>query len=460
MKSLTLGIDIGSSSTKALLYDPQSSQSVKAFSETLSAKVEDIPSGYREENPEIVFTRTCDLIRTSSKFAEEMGCQIKRIAFTGQMHGGLFVDRDLNPLSNFITWQDKRADEILQGSQTRLIEEIRASLPAEEWLDTGGRIFTGFLGATACWFLRNKKVPHNTAKMLGIYDWVASRLLGSKATTDPSSASAWGMYSIREGSWSKAILGVLGIPEKWLPEVLESGTVIGTVLNDFASQLNLPNTTEVVRGTGDTQASYLGSGCKSDELLLNFGTGSQAMWEADAFATYPNTDTRYLSPGRFLITIPTLAGGLAFSLLADFFAETLKSLGPITLHTDILFQKMTALAMDASADADGVTLNSFFNGHRFLGENLHASINGLTPANFNVPNVLRAMLNGMVDELALPYFAAPSTIRRHQVLLGSGNGMRKNAALRHVAEQRFRMPLRLSPVAEEAALGAAILASF
>jgi sedoheptulokinase len=105
-------------------------------------------------------------------------------------------------------------------------------------------------------------------------------------------------------------------------------------------------------------------------------------------------------------------------------------------------------------------LDPFFNGHRFLGEDLRGAIGGLAPANFNVSNILRATLNGMVDELAMPYFTIPSKVRKHQGLLGSGNGIRKNAALRQVAEERFKMPLRLSPVVEEAAIGAAILASF
>src|SRR5205085_5500327 len=99
---------------------------------------------------------------------------------------------------------------------------------------------TGYLGITAHWLLEKKPTLTKNSKLIGIYDWIASRLIGGEPTTDRSSAAAWGMYSIRDRKWSNEILEALQIPLSMLPNVADIGEEIGKLNDSFADVLGLP----------------------------------------------------------------------------------------------------------------------------------------------------------------------------------------------------------------------------
>ena len=51
------------------------------------------------------------------------------------------------------------------------------------------------------------------------------------------------------------------------------------------------------------------------------------------------------------------------------------------------------------------------------------------------------------------------TGRSASVMIGSGNGLRKNAVMQKIATEIFALPLKISDAREEAARGAAMCAS-
>jgi sedoheptulokinase len=457
MAECTIGVDIGSTSVKAVLYDVAADKILHVASAPLSKPIENLPEGFYEDNPIAIRNLTIELLKSIAQIAVELHCSATRICFTGQMHGGLFVDAQLNPTSNFITWQDKRGDTITNG-QT-LIENLRTKLPESAWLETGGNVHTGFLGVTANWFIQNGGLPQKSVKLLGIYEWIAGSLCGNICYTDPSSAAAWGLYSIKEKNWSSKMLSALEIPDQLLPTVIECGDEVGELTPAALELLGYTGRVVIISGMGDTQASYIGSGCEPNQLLLNFGTGSQGMFEASRFCNLPGTDIRYLPKDRYLITIPTLSGGKSFATLEEFFAKTLVAFGGQGLQKDEMYARMVQLAMASAVEAQSVEFTPFFNGNRFLPEGGFATISGLNSGNFNPSALISALLAGMVREISEPYFRLPTQVRTQERLLGSGNGLKRNAALEAIASRIFGMELDLSPFDEEAARGAARLAA-
>src|SRR5947209_2670298 len=99
-----VGVDIGSSSIKAVLFVPETNEVLHIVREPLRSRV--ATSGL-EEDPNIIRDQAFTSLRSLTSFAAANNHSIEAIAFTGQMHGGLIVDRELLPLTNFITWQDK-----------------------------------------------------------------------------------------------------------------------------------------------------------------------------------------------------------------------------------------------------------------------------------------------------------------------------------------------------------------
>lgn len=441
----TVGVDVGTTSIKAVLYSLAHAAPVRVASAPLPARLE-LPPGHVAVDVEQVCEVTENVIR------EVASDEAVAICFTGQMHGGLVTGADDRPLTPFITWEDRRTQEA--------IADIRSRAPLDAWNGVGCPLNAGFLGATVCWLVEHGDIPPDGWRLGGVYETVACRLLGVAPYTDQGSAAAWGLFDIVRGCWSEDAVRACHIPLEALPRVLLSGLEVGTVSAESARTLGLAAGIPVICGAGDTQASFLGSGCRPNELLVNFGTGSQLMWERKAFERWPSTDVRALISGRFLLTVPTLAGGAAYARLASFFTDVIRTLGGVKVDRDLLYARMGDAAGAAAEDAGGVVASSLFSGSRWLGEELRASVGGLDRTNFTAGNVCRAMLSAMVDELAQPYFALPADVRPHNGVVGSGNGLRRNPVLRQIVTRRFGMGMRLSAHEEEAAIGAAMIATW
>ncbi len=440
-----IGIDIGSSAIKGVLFAPEEMlHSVRRGGRT--------PRGFThfEENPIAIRDAAFEIIHSLADFSKEHKHEVQALAFTGQMHGGLVVDAMLRPLTNFITWQDKRGDEVDEVGRT-FVQSLRLLSEPDP---TGVGIHTGFFISTLYWLRRYHAIPENAAYVLGIYDWLTSVLVG-RAVTDISSAAAWGMFDPVSKDWRSELLDAAEISHSLLPEVAETGVELGRIDSELAGELGLGSNVRVHASIGDTQAAYLGSECRRNEILLNFGTGSQSMWETDRLIATEGTDIRYLQHGRFLACAPTLAGGEAYRIVTDFFCEAVKEFTgePISMeHARVV---MDRLALES--DSIGMILDPIFRGSKFREE--RASISGITGENFHPGALARALVEGMIEEVARPYFLRESRML-HEGLVGAGGALRRNSALRDAAEKRFGRTLRLGTFEEEAAVGAAMLCLF
>jgi xylulokinase len=209
-------------------------------------------------------------------------------------------------------------------------------------------------------------------------------------------------------------------------------------------------------GTGDTQAAYLGSGCQPGDLLLNFGTGSQSIWETSNPVATPGTDVRYLQHGRFLVTAPAQAGGQAYRIAAEFFQECVHAFSGMEISIDATYQIMNDLALNSSSS--GVMFDPIFLGSKFREGGERASITGLTHNNFQPGPIICALIEGMLREVADPFFVREGE-RPPARLMGAGNAMRGIPALREAAEHLFGLPLLQAEENDDAAFGVSKLAN-
>jgi sedoheptulokinase len=452
MSLCTIGIDIGSTSTKGVLYHAEEQRVLRVASDFVRPVIAGLPRGYYEEDPGELKAAVFSIIRALAEHARQHHLRPKAICFTGQMHGGLLVDDRIEPISNFVTWQDKRGDERVEGES--IASRVHAEMSETAQRSIGTDIHTGFLGITHRWWHEQGVVPQGS-KIIGIYEWLASTLCG-RLHSDRSSVAAWGLYDIEHRQISEEALAACRVDISSMPEVLDVGEHVGYTKTEAARELGLESGIMLIAGMGDTQASYIGSGCTKQDILLNFGTGSQLMLETERFARYWGTDTRYLSNNSYLVVAPTLAGGKAYSILADFYLDVLRSFGAAVPEKDALYARMNELASKGTSE---VRFEPYFLGSRTHGEDMRASILGLDAANFTVGNLTRSLLEGMILEVKEPYDRLPESLRRQSGIIASGNGMRRNPALRKIASEAFGLPLRMTEFEEEAALGAAIVAA-
>jgi sedoheptulokinase len=444
-----IGIDIGSSAIKAGMFDLDGMSVLHSEYGTLNARILSSPAGHFEENPHLIRAKVFQIIRSLAEFTRQEAITIEAIAFTGQMHGGLLVDSQLEPLTNFITWQDKRGDEIEQNGRS-YVDELRSHAPPDP---TGVGIHTGFLISTLFWLQKHNAIPFNTAHVLGIYDWLTS-ILVSRPLTDISSAAAWGMFDPITKSWYTDLLDAAEIPMSILPDVFEPGAFLGFTAPALADEIGIARGVRVHAPIGDTQAAYLGSECAPHEILLNFGTGSQSLWETSRLEATVGTDIRYLRNGRYLACAPTLAGGEAYLIIANFLREVVKEFSGNEISVQETLETMDRLALES--DSNGIAIDPIFRGSKFRQDSERGVFTGVSSENLHPGSFVRALVEGMIEEIARPYFIRTEN-RTPAGVVGAGNALRRNAALRAMAEAKFGHALHFGRFEEAAAAGAAIL---
>ncbi len=153
----------------------------------------------------------------------------------------------------------------------------------------------------------------------------------------------------------------------------------------------------------------------------------------------------------FLIAGNALSGGCSYKTLRDFFIEVGKELFGITNFKNI-WNQMDKLA-SSEESAGGLTVYPLFNGKR-SDPKARGKIEGLSDTNFSPSKMIYGTLEGIVE--ILKDMVSDTIIKEKSYLVGSGNGLRKNAVLRKAVSKIFQKELIIPLFEEEAAIGAAL----
>lgn len=457
--SLFIGIDIGTSKISAVVIDSRSGAVQSAVSLPNDSRVvyrDKKRVSWTEQNPLRIKKQVFAGIRALVNSMKSSPSAIKGVAMTGQMHGMLLVDSRIEPLTNLITWQDKRCDSLFaKKHHSYIYEMINRAGGAGIFDSTGTFPSTGYAGATLFWLAQNRSLPKKTHRFAFIHDWLSALLSGNcRIYTDPTDAGSTGMFNIRNRKWYSTLIKKLGLPQKILPEVKESGAVIGAVSKTVAGQTGLPQNTPVHCAIGDNQAGMLaGIGNRKDLLFVNIGTGAQVSVLSDRFVKINGIDTRCYPANQYVLVGATLSGGQAYQLLENFFSDAGRAFWNIK-KSPPLFARMNVLAEKPSA----LVCKPLFFGQRNnpAETGFFANIN---QHNFTTADFCRAVLEGIVEELYGYYTDIRRQIHcRHKAIVCSGSVIRQNPVLVKIIRCRFNLPVKLAIYDEEAAAGAASIA--
>lgn len=258
-----IGIDIGTSGTKTVLFDETG--------KSIAAHTEEYPlyqprNGWAEQNPEDWWQAVCITVRRVLEKSEIPANRIAGIGLSGQMHGLVMLDKDNKVLRPSIIWCDQRtaaecADiERLVGKE-RLIEI------------TANPALTGFTAAKIMWVKKHEpELYAQCAHILLPKDYIRFMLTGEYAT-EVSDASGMQLLDIGNRCWSDEVLEKLDIDKSLLGKVYESPEVTGHVMAEAAALTGLAAGTPVVGGAGDNAAAAVGTGTVNDgDAFTTIGT--------------------------------------------------------------------------------------------------------------------------------------------------------------------------------------------
>ena len=168
---------------------------------------------------------------------------------------------------NAISWMDTRAEDEARTVFGELLN------PAEIHQITGWPFINMFPIAHLAWLkCRQPELLRNAAKICMSTDYINFKLTGVWGI-DSSTATTSYMQDQRKAEWHLPYLEKLGIPADKLPPIRISGTVLGRITPQAATQTGLSAGTPVVLGSFDHPGAARGSGVFDEgQLLLSCGT--------------------------------------------------------------------------------------------------------------------------------------------------------------------------------------------
>lgn len=281
---LFLGLDIGTSSLKALVTDAAGTAIAHASAEyPLSTP----HPGWSEQDPDQwvaaahAATREA-LVRASAAGHADAGRRIAAIGFSGQMHGATFVDRANRPLRPCILWNDSRS----AGECEELDRTIGAPVILQR---TGNRMLAGFTAPKVRWLQKNEpSLWARTDCVLLPKDYVRLCLGGTRAT-DAADASGTLYFDVEHRAWSADMLRDLGIATTQVPGCHESPDIVDRLSASAASAMGLTAGIPMVAGAGDQAANAVGSGIVAPgAVAASLGTSGVIFAASDSFRASPD----------------------------------------------------------------------------------------------------------------------------------------------------------------------------
>lgn len=313
-----LGIDIGTSGTKTVLFTVQGEV---VASHTIEYPLYQPANGYAEQEPQDWWNAVVGTIQAVLKKSGISAREIKGIGLSGQMHGLVMLDQNGEVLRRSIIWCDSRT--------AKECEEITDLVGAERLIEiTANPALAGFTAGKILWVRKHEpEIYEKCAHILLPKDYIRYRLTGEFAT-EVSDASGMQLLDVPNRCWSTEVLEKLQIDPKLLGRVYESPEVTGTVTKAVAELTGLAEGTIVVGGAGDNAAAAVGTGVVEDrKAFTTIGTSGVVYTHTSKLAIDPKGRVHTFCcavPGEWHIMGVTQAAGLSLKWFRDEFCGSEK----------------------------------------------------------------------------------------------------------------------------------------
>ncbi|MGN0162620.1 MAG: xylulokinase [Candidatus Ornithomonoglobus sp.] len=443
-----IGIDLGTSGTKTVLFDEEGN-TIK--SHTVEYPMSQPKNGWAEQDPLDWYNASVETLRVVTQGID--ASQIAGIGISGQMHSMVMLDENNDVIRPAILWCD--------GRTAKECDEITERVGAERLIEiTANPALTGFTASKILWVRNNE--PENYARCRHILlakDYVRFRLTGEYAT-EVSDASGMQLLDIANRCWSDEVLQKLDIDKSLLAKVYESPEITGYITEDAAKLTGVPAGTPVVGGAGDNAAAAVGTGVVEEgKAFTTIGTSG---------VVFAHTKEMHLDkkgrvhtfccavPGEWHVMGVTLAAGLSLKWFRDNFCaeeiSTAKSMGVDPYYL-----------MDKEAEQSPIGCNKLLYLPYLMAErtphldpDCRGAFIGLS-AMHEKRDLLRAVMEGVVYSLrdCVEVLREMDVTSESMAACGGGGS---SPLWRSMLSDTFNMPVTTVTSKEGPALGAAILA--
>lgn len=441
---LLLGLDVGTTSIKAVVYDSGRGEIVaQAAAPTPTSHPR---PGWTNFDAEGLWQGVVSCTKQALA-ALPPASQVAAVAVASMGEAGVPVDKEGTPLYPVIAWHDPRSEP----QATRLGQTVG---PEAVHRLTGQQVRHIFGAPKMLWLRENEPaVFKRLARWLSVEDFILWRLSGV-AATDYTIAARTMLFDVRRAGWSAEMLAACGFAESILPQPFPSGAVIGQVTAQAARQTGLPAGLPVSTGGHDHLCGALAAGAvDTGRVLDSSGTAQAVLIPSGEFkgggAVFANGFSCYhhVLRGRYIIQ-----GGLTSA------GSSLEWLLRLTRGPDeraIVFSE----AEQSGAGAHGVLCLPHFmgSGTPYVDTESRGAFIGVSLGHTR-GDLLRALIEGQAYTLRLNLERlAEAAPLAPGYLIAIGGANREPLMLQTKADI-CRRPVRAPEVREATALGAALLA--
>ncbi len=441
MRTLLVGIDSGTQSTKALVVDAKNGKVLGNASESYDL-IPNLPPGAKEQDPAVWIKATRNSIRKALKQAGVRAGEVKAIGVSGQQHGFVPLDATGEVIRPAKLWCDTstsaECDQITNavGGSKATVREI------------GNAVLPGFTAPKILWLKKHE--PKNYARLASVllpHDYLNFWLTGQKVM-EYGDASGTALLDVRKRKWSKAILNAIDPQlEGKLPPLISSDKVAGQLQASTARELGLSQGVLVSAGGGDNMMGAIGTGnTRPGVITASFGTSGTIYACAGNPVVDPKGEIAAFcdSTNQWLPLLCTMNVTVATEMVRNDFK--------------IDHAEFTAVAGKAPAGCDGLLLLPYLEGERT--PNVPAGTGvffGVTTRTFTAEHFARAAMEGVT--LGMNY-----GLRRLRTLgvepkqIRATGGGARSKLWRQIMADVFNAEVVTLKVAEGAAYGAALQA--
>ncbi|MBO5315214.1 MAG: hypothetical protein J6B48_02165 [Clostridia bacterium] len=327
-----LGIDIGTTSMKAAVFDKDGNRlALKNVDYTLDT---DATTGFIEFEA----TKYVDMCkRVIDELTEECG-QIDALSIDTQGETLIFTDENGVPLYPAIVWLDNRAADEADAIKAKFGNELVYNVTGQP------EITAGWPASKVLWMKNHEpEVFNKIKKIFMLEDYILYSLSGN-FVTEPTIQSSTIYYDVVNGGWWQDMLDFIGIDASKLPKVVKSASCVGEYKG-----------IKVVSGMLDQIAGTLGAGV-SDETRISEMTGTimAICVMTDKMPKYnPNSIIPchlHAVDGKYCLILWSSTAGMALKWFKNNFAENMS------------FKELDELAEKIAPGSDGLTMLPYFTG--------------------------------------------------------------------------------------------------
>ena len=313
MTNYMLGVDIGTTSTKAVLF---SEQGKVIHYENIGYPLYTPDISTAEQDPEEIFSAVVQVITRIMKHHPQK--EISFISFSSAMHSLIAMDENDQPLTPCITWADNRSEawahkikDELNGHEVYK-QDRNANSPdvtvKQNYLDC----------ESTCGDRRKSE------KISGIKEYIFKKFF-DQYVVDHSLASAMCMMNLKKLDWDEEALTIAGISSEQLSRLVPTTEVLTNCNLELAKQMGIDPNTPFVIGASDGVLSNLGvNAIQKGEIAVTIGTSGAIRTIIDQ----PRTDEKgrifcyALTEKHWVIGGPVNNGGMVFRWIRDEFAAS------------------------------------------------------------------------------------------------------------------------------------------